>query len=156
MHLSAEQILNVTAFKYGSIVCVLSHFSRVRLFASLWTIAHQAPLSWWQRNLEILQARILEWVSMLSSRGFFLTQGLNPSPLGLLYCQVGSSPLVLPGKPMDPLGNHIIIYGASPVARQGKNLPEIQETRVQSSGRNIPWRRAWPPTLVFLLENLMD
>ena len=25
--------------------CVLSHFSRVWLFASLWTVAHQAPLS---------------------------------------------------------------------------------------------------------------
>ena len=26
-------------------VCVLSHFSRVRLFATPWTVAHQAPLS---------------------------------------------------------------------------------------------------------------
>ena len=25
--------------------CVLSHFSHVRLFATLWTVAHQAPLS---------------------------------------------------------------------------------------------------------------
>ena len=25
--------------------CMLSHFSRVRLFATLWTVAHQAPLS---------------------------------------------------------------------------------------------------------------
>ena len=25
--------------------CVLSHFSRVRLFATPWTVAHQAPLS---------------------------------------------------------------------------------------------------------------
>ena len=25
--------------------CVLSHFSRVQLFATLWTVAHQAPLS---------------------------------------------------------------------------------------------------------------
>ena len=29
-----------------------------------WTIAHQAPLS-----MGILQARILEWVAMLSSKG---------------------------------------------------------------------------------------
>ena len=43
---------------------VLRRFSRVRLFATLWTVAHQAPLS-----MEILQARILEWVAMLSSRG---------------------------------------------------------------------------------------
>ena len=26
-------------------VCMLSHFSRVRLFATLWTVTHQAPLS---------------------------------------------------------------------------------------------------------------
>ena len=32
----------------------------------------------------ILQARILEWVTMPSSRGIFLTQGLNP---GLLHCE---------------------------------------------------------------------
>ena len=46
-------------------VCyVISHFSWVRLFATLWTVAHQAPLS-----MGMLQARILEWVAMLSSKG---------------------------------------------------------------------------------------
>ena len=34
---------------------MLSHFSRVQLFAILWTVAHQTPLS-----MGILQARILE------------------------------------------------------------------------------------------------
>ena len=43
---------------------MLSHFSRVQLCATLWTVARQAPLS-----LGILQARILEWASMPSSRG---------------------------------------------------------------------------------------
>ena len=43
---------------------LLSRFSRVRLFATLWTIAHQAPLF-----MRILQARTLEWVAMPSSRG---------------------------------------------------------------------------------------
>jgi len=38
--------------------------SRVRLFVTPWTVAHQAPLS-----MGILQARILEWVAMPSSRG---------------------------------------------------------------------------------------
>ena len=42
---------------------MLSHFSRVRLFVTLWTIDHQAPLQ------GILQARILEWVAVPSSRG---------------------------------------------------------------------------------------
>ena len=46
------------------LVCMgLSCFSHVRLFAMLWTVALQAPLS-----VGILQARILEWVAMASSR----------------------------------------------------------------------------------------
>ena len=47
-------------------MCMLSGFSRVRLFVTLWTVAHQAPLS-----MGIFQARILEWVAMLSSRGAY-------------------------------------------------------------------------------------
>ena len=42
----------------------LSCFSHVQLFATLWTIARQAPLS-----MRVLQARILEWVAIFSSRG---------------------------------------------------------------------------------------
>ena len=43
---------------------LLSHFSRVWLFVTPWTVACQALLS-----TGILQARILEWVAMPSSRG---------------------------------------------------------------------------------------
>ena len=39
-------------------------FSCVRLFVTLWTVALQAPLS-----MGILQARILQWVVISSSRG---------------------------------------------------------------------------------------
>ena len=51
---------------FGVLVCcaVLTGFSCVWLFANLWTAAHQAPLS-----MGVLQARILEWVAMPSSRG---------------------------------------------------------------------------------------
>ena len=45
-------------------VCMLSRFSHVWLIVTLWTIAHQAPLS-----MGILQATILEKVVMPSSRG---------------------------------------------------------------------------------------
>ena len=38
--------------------------SRVGLFANLWTVAHQAPMS-----MAILQARIVEWITMPSSKG---------------------------------------------------------------------------------------
>ena len=43
-----------------SLICLVSC---VRLFAALWTVAHEAPLS-----LRIVQARILEWVAMPSSK----------------------------------------------------------------------------------------
>ena len=38
--------------------------SHVRLFATPWTVANEAPLS-----MRILQARILEWVAIPFSRG---------------------------------------------------------------------------------------
>ena len=38
--------------------------SHIQLFVTLWTLAHQALLS-----MGILQARILEWAAMPSSRG---------------------------------------------------------------------------------------
>ena len=44
----------------------------------------------------IFQARILEWVAIFSSRGFFPTQGLN---LYLLHCQARSLPLSHQGSP---------------------------------------------------------
>ena len=44
--------------------CMLSHFSRVQLFATSWTVAHQAFLS-----MGVLQARILDWVSVPFSKG---------------------------------------------------------------------------------------
>ena len=43
---------------------MLSHCSRVRLFAIRWTVAHQAPLF-----MEIVQARKLEWVTLPSLWG---------------------------------------------------------------------------------------
>ena len=47
------------------VMFVLSCFSRVQLFAILWTIA-------W-----ILQARILEWVAMPTSRGYLPDPGIE-------------------------------------------------------------------------------
>ena len=50
-----------------------------QLFVTLWTLAHQAPLF-----MEILQARILEWVAIPSSRGSSQPRDSNP---GLLHCR---------------------------------------------------------------------
>ena len=64
----------------------------VRLFATLWTLARQAPLF-----LGILQARILEWVAM-SSPGDLPNPGIKPkSPAW----QADSSPSEPPEKPRN-------------------------------------------------------
>ena len=55
----------------NALVCVLSRFSRARLFVTVWAVAHQAPVC------GVLQPRILGWVAVLSSRGIFLTQGIE-------------------------------------------------------------------------------
>ena len=54
----------------------------------------------------ILQARILEWDAMPSSRGIFPTQGSNPCLLCLLHWQAGSLPLSPPGKPTHTIRTH--------------------------------------------------
>ena len=78
------------------IICghdVLSHFSCIRLFATPWIIAHQAPLSMGFSRQEY-------WSGLpLPPLGIFPTQGSNPCLLSLLHWQEGSSPLALPGKP---------------------------------------------------------
>ena len=68
--------------------CAISCFSRIWLFVTLWTVAHQAPLSMgfsrqecWSRLPFLLQ-------------GIFLTQGGNPHLLCLLHWPAGSLPLV--------------------------------------------------------------
>ena len=46
------------------LLCRCCHFSHVQLFATPWTVVFHAPLP-----MGILEARILEWVVMPSSRG---------------------------------------------------------------------------------------
>ena len=62
-------------------VYALSCFSCVQLFVTLWTIAHQAPLSMGFSMQE-------HWSGLpFPSHGIFLTQGSNPDPLWLLQCR---------------------------------------------------------------------
>ena len=90
---------------------MLSHLSHVRLFVSLWTVGHQAPLSlgfsrqeYWSGlpccpTGEIATDPYREdlYRSVQIPTGDLPTQGLNLCLLGLL--QVGSLSLALPGKP---------------------------------------------------------
>ena len=60
-------------------VCLLSHFSCVRLFVTLWTDSAKLLCPWHSPG------KILEWVaSHALLQGIFPAQGLNPS---LLYCR---------------------------------------------------------------------
>ena len=44
----------------------------------------------------------------------------------------------------------VLLLGASLVAQLVKNSPAMQETLVQFLGQEIPWRRDWLPTPMFL------
>ena len=46
--------------------------------------------------------------------------------------------------------NWVMSVGAYPRGSVVKNLPAMQETPVQSLGREDPWRRKWQPIPVFL------
>ena len=72
---------------------LLSHFSCVWLFKTLWTVAHQDPLSMGfpGKNTRVDCHAFLQ--------GIFQTQRLNPSFMSLtLHWQVGSLPLSPSGK----------------------------------------------------------
>ena len=70
---------------------MLSHFSRVQLFATLWISQPGSSVH------GILQARILEWVAILSSRGL-PNPGIDPRSPTL---QADSLPSEPPGKPKN-------------------------------------------------------
>ena len=67
--------------------CVLSHFTQFQLFATLWTVAHQVPLSMDSpgKNTGVGCHALLQ--------GIFLIQRLNLCLLHLLYCRQFLYPL---------------------------------------------------------------
>ena len=73
-------------------LCCIPSLSRV--FATPWTVAHEAPLS-----TGILQARILKWAAMPSSRGSSQPRDQACVSHVYLYWQADFLPIVPPGKP---------------------------------------------------------
>ena len=67
---------------------MLNRFSRVRLFATPWTVPYQAPLS-----MGILQTRIIGVGCHALLQGIFPTQRSNQCLSHLLHWQAGSLPL---------------------------------------------------------------
>ena len=80
-------------FRSWVCACVLNHFSHVQLFVTLWTVAHQAPLSMGFSRQEY-------WSGLpCSPPGDLPDTGIKPCFSCLLHWQVGSLLLVPPGKP---------------------------------------------------------
>ena len=146
--------LPVSLFSSGQILCcaVLSHFSCVRLFATPWAVARQAPLS-------VGFSRQEYWSGLP-----YLPPGSLPNPglklhlLSLLHWQVVSWPLASPGKaPGQTLGMrcfrfHRITHVRSShqlwlwAVSKGKNAPRRSANsgsrlllRMQCSHSREPW-----------------
>ena len=74
---------------------MLSHFSRVRLFATLWTVAHQAPLSMGFSRQEY-------WIGLpYPPPGAIPNPGIEPESPASPALQVDSLPTEPPGKPRE-------------------------------------------------------
>ena len=90
-HTQAE--INMKRYYWNQVRCVLRHFYRVWLFATLWTITRQAPLF-----MGFPRQEYLPGVGCHSLfQGIFLTQGLN---LRLLPWQADSLLSEPSGKPL--------------------------------------------------------
>ena len=138
--------------------CVLSHFSRVQLFATPWILAHQAPLSMgfsrkenWSGLPLLLQCAIVFVYYYLI---FSLLWGRMI--IILIYSSVGKEsacsagdPGLIPGSGRSPgegIGYPLQYSWAFLVAQLVKNPPAMWETWVGK----ILWRRERLPTPVFL------
>ena len=139
--------------------CVVSRFSRVWLFTTPWTIAHQAPLSMGFSRQE-------HWSGLLCPPpGDLPDPGSNSPLLHLLHWQAGSLPLVqwclnflLFGDNTLGLYRNFLLNNsglggqswgrtlASLVAQIVKRLPT---TQVWSLGQEDPMEKKWQPTPVF-------
>ena len=85
-------------------VCVLS---RVRLFATPWTVTHQAPLSVDFSRQEYLSGLPFQL------QGIFLAQGSNLCLLHHLHWQVDSLPLSHRGSPFPRFMSHVLCARAA-------------------------------------------
>ena len=96
--------------------CVLSHFSCVRLFVTLSTVAHQAPLSMGFSRQEY-------WSGLpFPSPGIFLTQRLNSS---LLCLSAGDCTLQVDSLPLSHWGKKQV--SAVPWIKQGCTKEETAQ-----------------------------
>ena len=90
-------------------VCVsvgVSRFSHIRLFATPWTVAHQAPLSMGFSRQEY-------WSGVpCPPPGDLRDPGVESRSPKSLTWQAGSLPVEPPGKPYKPVGSALIQCGS--------------------------------------------
>ena len=91
-----------------------------------WTVAHQAPLF-----MGMLQARILEWVAMPSSRGSY--------PPRSFTLQVDSLPSEPPVKPKNTtVGSLCLLWGIFSTQELNQGLLHCRQVLYQLSYQGIP------------------
>ena len=114
-----------------AMLCCAQSFSHVWLFATLWTVAHQAPLS-----MGILQARIMEWVEMPSSRGSSQSKDQTQVSHTAGRFFLPSEP---PGKPMKTgMGSLSLLQGIFPTQESNWGLLHCRWILYQLSYQGSP------------------
>ena len=99
-------------------------------FETPWTVAHQPPLS-----MEILQARILEWVAMPSSKDL-PNPGIESRSPALQADSLLSEP---PGKPMNTeVGSLSLLQGIFPTQELNRGSPALQADSLSAELRGKP------------------
>ena len=108
---------------WSPMLCVPSHFSHVRLFATLWTIAHQVPLS-------ILFPRQEYWSGLPHPPpGDLPNTGIEPWFLRLLKWQAVSLPLAPPAAAAKSLQSCTTLCDLIDGSPPGSPIPGILQAR---------------------------
>ena len=100
---------------------VQNRFSHVQLFATLWTIAHQAPLSIGFPRQEYRNGLPFSTPRDLPK------SGIEPTSLSILHWKVSSLPLEPPGKPLGNLLKLIKSQSSSVEQQKGCLNPDWGE-----------------------------
>ena len=139
--------------------CMLSCFSCVQLFATLWTVALQAPQSMGFSRQEYwsglprpppgdLPDPGVKPTSPALQAGFFFTAEPLGQPLNIHILQSGSNnhDCTSPATLRQCLG----FPGGTSGKEPGCQYRRCKRQRFDPWVGKIPWRRAWQPTPVFL------
>ena len=94
----ADLEISITSQKLQTVLCVCVYVCVHGCLVAKSCLTLCDPMDYGSPGSSVYGTRILKWVAIVL-QGIFPTQVSNPSLLHLLHLQMGSSPLVLPGKP---------------------------------------------------------